>query len=236
MKNIYAVLTVSIIMTSGSIAIAAPVYHATVPPSVTLTYKVTALYNGLNLSGNSIAQWKTDYKSYSIRNKCTVTFFGDVLNSTSSGHVSKAGLAPSSYSETKLRKKFSASINQATGFFKPSDDNDNISFSGQAQDHSSVIWQLSAIANYNKVSFSPGHSYAVQVIGHRGVGDWTFYTIRNESLSTPAGRFQTAVLSGSNGKNQTMTIWFAKDRYYYPVQLYFRDNNLETRQTISNIQ
>ncbi len=232
-KNICAALTFGTILASSPAVMAAPVYSTAIPPSTTLKYKVTASYNSLSLSGNSVMQWKTNLKTYSIRDNCTVTFFGNVLNSVSSGSVSNAGLEPANYSETKLHKNFSAAINQANGFFKPSDGDDTIPFSGQVQDHSSIVWQLSAIANDNKNRFTPGHTYILQVIGHRGVKNWTFRVSRNESLSTPAGKFQTAVLSG---KTQPMSVWLAKDRYFYPVQLYFRDNNFETRQTVSSIQ
>ena len=235
-KNICAALTFGAIMAGSPAVMAAPVYSTAIPPSATLKYKVTASYNGLSLSGNSVMQWQTNLKTYSIRDNCTVTFFGNVLNSASSGKVSSIGLEPANYSETKLHKKFSAAINQTNGYFKPSDGDDAISFSGQIQDHSSIVWQLAAIANDNRGSFTPGHSYVLQVIGHRSVKNWTFRVNRNETLSTPAGKFQTTVLSGNNGKNQTMSVWLAKDRYFYPVQLYFRDNNFETRQTVSSIR
>lgn len=235
-RNICATLTFSAIIAGGSTTWAAPVYDTAIPPSVTLRYKVTASYNGLSLSGNSVMQWKTNLSTYSIHDNCTVTLFGNVLNSASSGKVDRNGLQPTNYSETKLHKKFSAAINQANGSFKPSDGDDSIAFNGRVQDHSSVVWQLSAIANDNKDRFVPGHSYTIQVIGHRGTKDWTFRVVRNETLSTPAGKFQTAVLSGNNGKNQTMTLWLAKDNYYYPVQLYFKNNNFETRQTVNSIR
>ena len=235
-KNICAVLTFGAILTGSTAVMAAPVYSTAIPPSATLKYKVTASYNGLSLSGNSVMQWTTNLKNYAIKDSCTVTFFGNVLNSASSGQVNSQGLKPANYAETKLHKKFSATINQANGSFKPSDGDENIPFSGQVQDHSSVVWQLSAIANGNKEHFVPGSSYALQVIGHRGVRNWTFRVSRNETLSTPAGKFQTAIVSGNNSKNQTMTIWLAKDNYYYPVQLYFKDNNFETRQTVSSIR
>lgn len=235
-KNICAALIFGIILAGSTAVMAAPVYSTAIPPSATLKYKVTTSYNGLSLSGNSVMQWKTNLKDYSLRNSCTITFFGNVLNAASSGQVNSQGLKPANYAETKHHKKFSATINQANGSFKPSDGDDSIPFSGQVQDHSSVVWQLSAIANGNKEHFVPGNSYTLQVIGHRGVRNWTFRVARNETLSTPAGNFQTAVLAGNNGKNQTMTIWLAEDNYYYPVQLYFKDNSFETRQTVSSIQ
>ena len=236
LKNICAVLTFGTILAGSTAVMAAPVYRTAIPPSATLKYKVTASYNGLSLSGNSLIQWQTNLKDYAIKDSCTVTFFGNVLNAASSGLVDSHGLKPANYAETKRHKKFSATINQANGSFKPSDGDGSIPFSGQVQDHSSVVWQLSAIANGNKEHVIPGNSYTLQVIGHRGVRSWTFHVSRNETLSTPAGNFQTAVLSGNNGKNQTMTIWLAKDNYYYPVQLYFKDNSFETRQTVSSIQ
>jgi len=235
-KNICALFAFGTLLAGSPAVIAAPVYNTAIPPSATLKYKVTASYNGLSLSGNSVMLWKTNLKTYSIRDNCTVTFFGNVLKSASSGKVNKTGLEPANYSETKLHKKFSAAINQANGYFKPSDGDDRISFSGQVQDHSSIVWQLSAIANGNKDRFAPGNSYTLQVIGHRGVRNWSFRIIRNETLSTPAGNFQTAVISGNNSKNQAMTAWLAKDNYFYPVQLYFRDNNFETRQTVNSIR
>ncbi len=235
-KNLCTTLTFSAIMAGGPIATAAPIYNTAIPPSATLKYQVTASYNGLSLSGNSVIQWKTNLKSYSIRDSCSVSIFGNVLNAASSGIVNKNGLEPATYSETKLRKKFAASINQAKGSFIPSDGEVSIAFNGKVQDHSSVVWQLSAIANGNKDRFLPGSSYTIQVIGHRGVRNWSFHVARNETLSTPAGKFQTAVISGNNSKNQTMTVWLAKDNYHYPVQLYFKDNNLETQQTVNSIQ
>ncbi|MBO4789540.1 MAG: DUF3108 domain-containing protein [Oxalobacter sp.] len=234
-RNICATLTLGAILASTSV-VAAPIYNTAIPPSATLKYKVTASYHGMSLSGSAAMQWKTNLKTYSVRDSTTVTFFGNVLNSASSGTVSKIGLEPSNYAETKLHKKFSASINQATGSFKPSDGDDRIPFSGQVQDHSSVVWQLSAIANGNRDSFVPGSSYHIQVIGHRGVRNWTFRVVRNETLSTPAGKFKTTVVSGNNQKNQTMTLWLAKDNYHYPIQLYFKDNNFESRQTVNSIR
>ncbi len=236
-KKINTAIILGVMIMMSSFAFSAPSYQTAIPPSATLKYKVIATYNGMHLSGNSTMQWKTDLKTYSLINRCSVSFFGNVLNSASSGQVDENGLAPSSYSEKKLHKAFSATIYQSKGFFSPSDSKEPVSFSGRVQDHSSVIWQLSSIANAHKKSFAVGHTYTLPVIGHQKTKNWTFQIIRSEPISTPAGIFQTLVVSGHNGKNQTMTIWYAKDRYFYPVQLYFNDKGtFETQQTLSRIQ
>ncbi len=234
-KILCASLALGTILASGP-ASAAPAYNAAIPPSATLKYKVTATYNGMSLSGTSVINWKTNLRTYSLQDNCTVNFFGNVLNSSSSGTVDNRGLAPSNYAETKMHKKFSASINQAKRQYMPSDGDDYVTFNSRAQDHSSVVWHLSSIANANKATFASGSYYTIPVIGHRHVKDWTFRAVGQETLSTPAGKFETVVVSGSNGKNQTMKIWFAKDNYYYPVQLYLGSGSFSTKQTISSIR
>lgn len=222
-------------MLASSPVFAAPAYSAAIPPSATLKYQVTASYNGMSLSGTSVMNWKTNLRTYSLQDSCTVNFFGNVLNSASSGTVDNRGLAPSNYAETKMHKKFSASISQAKKSYKPSDGDYSIAFTSRAQDHSSVVWHLASIANANKGAFASGSYYTIPVIGHRHVKDWTFRAVKQETLSTPAGNFETVVVSGTNGKNQTMKVWYAKDNYYYPVQLYLSSGSVSTKQIVTSI-
>ncbi len=221
---------------ASALVFAAPAYSAAIPPSATLKYQVTASYNGMSLSGTSVMNWKTNLRTYSLQDSCSVNFFGNVLNASSSGTVDNRGLAPSNYAETKMHKRFSAAISQSKRQYMPSDGDEYVTFNSRAQDHSSVVWHLSAIANANKGAFASGSYYTIPVIGHRHVKNWTFRAVKQETISTPAGRFNTVVISGSNGKNQTMQIWYAKDNYYYPVQLYLNSGSFSTRQTLSSIR
>jgi hypothetical protein len=200
-------------------------YKVDPPPSAELKYEVRALREGKNWYGSGLFRWEAAGGSYRITGEASVSFLFNitVLNFKSEGALNEYGVAPVLYSEKPWRKALTNTHFQHA--------NHKISFSaseavypwhGGEQDRASIMWQLAAIGRGDAAQFTPGADIDMVVAGARDADTWRIRVLGQEDVDTPYGKLAAwhVVRAPRQGSyDQTIDIWLAPQREWYPVRL-----------------
>jgi hypothetical protein len=201
------------------------------PPSADLTYSISARQRGFTLNGDATLTWRQGDGKYAITAESRVALLGKLTDSRSQGTIDPYGLAPAEFYDKRFRKDpTTASFDRDDKTITFSDGKDTYPILGGEQDRVSVSWQLVAIARAAKEKFKPGSEWSFFVIGPHDADPWTFRVVGREKVQAGAAigtvdavHVLRAPPPGS--KDQTLDIWLAPGREWYPVKLRFVDND-----------
>jgi hypothetical protein len=224
----------------ASSAMAAPVrYKTSAPPSADLRYSIQAVQKGLGIKGNGFVQWRNSNKTYLATAEVSAMLLGKILEENSEGKFDAFGLAPSSFTEKRFRKKpvtvtFKRDAKQIQ--FSATDEISPIK--GGEQDRHSITWQLASVARGMPPKFKPGSTWHFSVAGRKNVQPWTFKVAQQEKIKTGLGELTTMrVLRLPDApKDQTIEIWLAPSLGWYPVKLRIAEHDGDyVEQTVESI-
>lgn len=219
-------LAISLALLSASPAtLAAAKLKINPPPSADLHYAVKARQGGLAINGDTLMQWRSSGKSYSVTTETRAMLVGKILDEHSEGAVDAFGLAPATFTEKRFRRNGTTTTFDRQGrAIKFSDGGKTYPIKGGEQDRASVMWQLISMARAMPAKFKPGTSWTFFVAAQRDADPWTFKVGKPEKLKTALGEMQVVHLvkadpakPGNSG--QQLDIWLAPSRNWYPVRL-----------------
>lgn len=202
-------------------------YKLNLPPSADLAYSIRAKQSGLTLDGTTLLQWHTAGNKFSIATETRAALVGKILDARSEGIIGEYGLAPTVFTEKRLRRPQTTTTfdrQSKTISFTKSDQTYPIK--GGEQDRSSAIWQLAGIARGAPAKFKPGSVWTFFVAGQSDAEPWAFKVIKQEKINTPLGdmnAFHVVRLPKPDSKGQQLDVWFAPSLEWYPVRLRFTE-------------
>ncbi len=210
---------------------AAPIgkYKTNLPPSVELVYAIQAKQKGIPIDGNAMMRWSTSAGKFTATNEARAILVGKILDARSEGGIDPYGLAPTVFTEKRLRKEATTtSFDRAARMIRFSASNRTYPLKGGEQDRNSVIWELVAVARAMQGKIKPGASWSFFVAGQRDAEQWTFKVIKQEKLRTPLGELNTMHITKvppPDSTEQHLDIWLAPSLEWYPARLRFSDDN-----------
>ncbi|WP_307727594.1 DUF3108 domain-containing protein [Massilia sp. ST3] len=210
------------------------------PPSADLSYDLSARQRGFSLKGDALVTWRAADGKYQLKAESRVAVLGTLTEDRSEGAIDAYGLAPAEFWEKRLRKDpTTTTFDRAAKTLRFSESEQTYPLKGGEQDRVSVTWQLAAVARAAGDKLKPGASLGFFVAGRRDAEAWTFKVAKREKLRTGLGELDTVLLVReplADGRNQTLSVWLAPERDWYPVKLRFTDGDKETiEQTIRAI-
>jgi hypothetical protein len=212
------------------------------PPSADLTYSISARQRGFTLNGDALLTWRAGEGKYSVNAESHVALLGKLTENRSTGNIDAYGLAPAEYYDRRFRKEPTTTTfdrdEKTIGF---SDGKQSYPIKGGEQDRVSISWQLAAIARAAKDRFKPGSDWNFFVVGPRDADPWTFHVVGREKVQAGAAIGTVDAVHvlrepPPGSKDQTLDLWLAPSREWYPVKLRFTDNDRDyVEQTLEKI-
>lgn len=202
----------------------APAAAHAVPTDISAEYRLVV--TGLTIGHVSETYSRTG-DTYAIRSVtrsegALKVFLDDQLTMQSSGRVVDSGLQPLAFSQRRAhtdKGAIHATFDWAHGLMHTQygDNDKEIPLPDATQDRISVMYQF--------MNLHPGRTVTLPMSNGRKVDVYTYRLVGEESLATPAGRFDTlhyerVTESAKEGKAQ---VWLAKDRFNFPVRVVFDD-------------
>lgn len=210
------------------------------PPSADLEYDLAARQKGLALKGNATVNWRASDGKYSVRLESRVAILGTLLDNRSEGVIDAFGLAPTEFSEKRMRKDpTSITFDRDAKSLSFSEGDKTYPLKGGEQDRVSITWQLAAVARAAGDKFKPGSEWPFFVAGRSSAEAWTFKVVRSEKVQTGLGEVDAilvtrAALKGS--RDQSVDVWLAPAHEWYPVKIRFTEGDKETiEQTLKSV-
>lgn len=210
------------------------------PPSADLSYDLSARQRGFSLKGDAVITWRAGGGKYNLKAESKVPVLGTITEDRSEGAIDAFGLAPAEFWEKRLRKDpTTTTFERASKTLRFSESEKTYTLKGGEQDRVSVTWQLAAVARAAGDKFKTGSAWPFFVAGRRDAETWTFKVVKREKLRTGLGELETVMLTREpldDGRDQTLSVWLAPGRDWYPVKLRFTEGEKETiEQTIRAI-
>jgi hypothetical protein len=210
------------------------------PPSADLNYRVAAQQKGFGLNGEGLITWRAADGKYAVGVESRVPLLGKLSENRSQGTIDGFGLAPAEFYEKRYRKEPTTTVfNRDSKTITFTDGKLSYPLKGGEQDRVSVTWQLASLGRAAGERFRPGSEWTFFVAGRRDAEPWTFKVVTRETVRTGVGEVEAvhlvrAPLAGN--KDQTLDIWLAPGKEWYPVKLRFTDNGSESiEQTLEKI-
>ena len=201
------------------------------PPSVDLNYSIKARQKGFSINGEAIVAWRLAGSKYTIHAETRAMLFGTIVDNRSEGAIDSFGIAPVTFHEKRIRHDpYTTTFDRAAKTISFTESKETYPLLGGEQDRTSASWQLIATARAQPDKFVPGSEWVFFVAGRRDAEPWTFKVIKKETLRTGMGPIEAlhlARLPPPDSKDQTLDIWLAPSREWYPVRLRFTDNDDE---------
>ncbi|MCL1886553.1 MAG: DUF3108 domain-containing protein [Betaproteobacteria bacterium] len=210
---------------------------ASPPPSVELQYIVRVKMTAMSIGGKSTIQWDNKGDQYAIHTSAKANLIGQVLESSSKGHIDAQGLKPDIFREKRIRKDETITeFNRTANTVTFSESQQTIPLEKEVQDRASIVWQLVSMARAAPEKFSPGSKLTQKVIGRKEIDLWHFAVLEEVTLQTALGDIRTIHIERRDNKNKTTEVWLAPEKEWYPVKLIFDDNkNFRLEQSIQTI-
>jgi hypothetical protein len=206
-----------------SSALAAPVrYKINPPPSAELNYTIKAVQKGINVTGNSSANWQSIQGKYKASAEIRAMIVGKILEEQSEGNIDVYGLAPSRFTEKRFRKEpTTTEFNRQSNEIIFSASDQRYAIKGGEQDRHSIVWQLVSIARSMPAKFKAGSTWNFTVAGRKDADLWKFKVGSQEKIKTPLGELNAirVTKAGDTGKAQQVDIWLAPSLEWYPVKM-----------------
>jgi hypothetical protein len=212
------------------------------PPSADLNYSISARQRGFNLNGDATVTWRQGDGKYAVTAESRVALVGKLTETHSAGTLDTYGLAPTEYSDKRLRKDaVTATFDRDAKSIGFSDGKDTYPIKGGEQDRASISWQLVAVARAAKDKFKAGSEWAFFVVGPHDADPWTFRVVGREKVQAGAALGTVDAVhvlreAPPGSRDQTLDIWLAPGHEWYPVKLRFTDNDRDyVEQTLEKI-
>jgi hypothetical protein len=209
------------------------------PPSADLSYRVTAEQKGFGLNGEGLITWRAGGGKYTVSAESRVPLLGKISDNRSQGTIDSFGLAPAEFYEKRYRKDPTTTVFDRDSKTMTFSDGKTYPLKGGEQDRVSVTWQLASVARAAGDRFKPGSDWTFVVAGRKDAEPWTFRVGKRETVGTGIGDVEAVHLVRAprpGNKDQTLDIWLAPDKEWYPVKLRFTDNGNEMiEQTLEKI-
>lgn len=201
------------------------------PPSVDLSYTIKARQKGFSIGGDALVSWRVTGAKYTLHSDTRAMLFGSIMENRSEGLIDSYGIAPLQFTEKRIRKDpWTTTFERSGKGISFTESQVTYPLKGGEQDRSSVAWQLVAVARAAPDKFTPGSEWTFFVAGRRDAEPWTFKVIKQESIHTGLGVIDAVhlvKLPPPDSKDQTLDIWLAPSREWYPVRLRFADSDDE---------
>jgi hypothetical protein len=201
------------------------------PPSADLSYTIQARQKGFSIGGEALVSWRVSGATYTLHADTRAKLFGSIVENRSEGVIDSFGIAPVQFYEKRIRKEpWTTTFDRAGKTISFTEDKQTYPIKGGEQDRSSVSWQLAAVARAAPEKFTPGSEWTFFVAGRRDAEPWTFKVVNRENIRTGLGAVEALHLirlPPPDAKGQTLDIWLAPSREWYPVRLRFSDSNDE---------
>jgi hypothetical protein len=209
-------------------------------PSADLTYDLTARQRGFSLSGEAVITWRAGDGKYLVNAESRVSLLGKLTENRSQGTIDSFGLAPGEFYEKRFRKDPTTStFNRDTRTLSFSEGKQTYQLKGGEQDRASVTWQLVGLARAGADKFKPGATLPFFVAGRRDADPWIFRVLSREKIHTGIGELEAVHLARDpmpDNKDQSLELWLAPSKEWYPVKLRFSDNDKDfVEQTLSKL-
>lgn len=204
-------------------------YRFNVAPSAELLYTIKSQQKGFPVEGNAVVRWTVADKKFSVTNQARAMVVGKILDAHSEGMIDEYGLAPTHFTEKRLRKEATTtSFDRAAGVIRFSGSDHTHPISGGEQDRNSAVWQLIAIARAAQGKFKPGSEWTFFVAGQREAHPWTFKVLKQEKIDTALGELNTlhvARMQSPGSSDQQLDIWLAPHKEWYPARLRYSEDD-----------
>lgn len=219
----------------------APVKRAIdLPPSADLVYNIKARQKGFTLGGDAIVNWRAGNGRYSFHSDTRAQFLGSMIDDRSEGSIDSFGLAPNLFTEKRVRHDpWTTTFERGRNIISFTESKVTYPIKGGEQDRSSVLFQLAGMARAAPESVVAGAEWKFFVAGRRDADVWTFRVVKPEVVQTGIGKVDAIHLirlPPPDSKDQTLDIWLAPSKEWYPVRIRFTDNDDEyVDQTLQSI-
>ena len=175
------------------------------------------------IRGSSEFTWSRTGDGYEAHLRGKVAGF-TILDWASSGGFDAAGVAPQCYVEHRIGKSDrEVTFRKAEAKISFSDSRrDDIDFVAGVQDRLSWMIQLPAILAAAPGKAKAGTRIALHVVGTRGRAEvWTFASLGNEDIRTPAGPVRAVKWSRTlrSDDEAPADVWLDPERSFLPVRL-----------------
>jgi hypothetical protein len=218
MRRLLAFAAASLLSVAASAAAA--------PTDITARYDLTHPLFGT--IGRVDESFRRHGDEYSIRSVTTSegalkVVFDEQLVLESSGRVNGHGLQPLRFSQRRAKANksdVSATFDWDHGVMRSSRGGEvhEVALPPETQDRISVMYQfMNMPAGTDRVTMSMSNGRKVDL--------YTYRLVNEESVSTPAGTFDTLHYQRvtTDAKESHADVWLAKDRFNFPVRLVFDD-------------
>lgn len=209
------------------------------PPSADLSYQVAAQQKGFALRGEALLSWRASAGTYSASAESRVPLLGKISDNRSHGTIDGQGLAPAEFYEKRYRKEATTTLFNRDSQTITFPGGKTMPLKGGEQDRVSVTWQLAALARNAGARFKPGSEWTVVVAGRSDAEPWTFRVVKRELVRTGVGALEAVHVTRAvrpGNRDQTLDLWLAPGKEWYPVRLRFTDNGNQTiEQTLDRI-
>lgn len=189
--------------------------------SVRLEYAATATRSVLSLSGNGTVVFRRQGDEYSMESMLQA--FGIFeAHQTSSGSVRATGLVPREFSQRSSRRpQRRVSFDWSAQRVSFGDGDAPEPTRPQMQDRLSMVlqlaWRLRNEPHLRRVAFP--------VAGLRHTSDYVFNHQGSETLTVPAGRYETIKFERhKDDGDDSLEVWLAPELCSLPVRLRFTDD------------
>jgi hypothetical protein len=207
------------------------------PPSVELQYVVRVKITAMSIGGQSTILWDKKADAYTVTTSARGNALGQVLISSSQGHLTSQGLQPDIFKEKRLAKnETTTQFDRKNNALIFSDSQKTVPLEENVLDRASIAWQLVFMARAHPEKFSSGEKITLKAAGRKGIDLWHFTVTGKETLQSPMGEIETLHLKRQDAKGKTTEVWLAPRKEWYPVKMIFDDNkNFRLEQIVKKI-
>lgn len=194
-----------------------PVYKTRFPPVTTIDYEIR---RG-GLSGTGELRWRPVNGHYEVRLEASVAGF-TLLTQVSQGGFDAAGLAPTRFTDQRLRKAArAANFQREAGKITFSGPRGEFALAAGSQDRLSWMIQLPSVLAAEPTRAAAGSEVVLYVAGARGDVDiWDLRSSGTETLDTPSGALSTVKFTRTprSARDTRAEVWLDPKRHYLPVR------------------
>lgn len=194
-----------------------PVYKTRIPPLTTIEYEIR---RG-GLSGTGELSWRPASGHYEARLAASIAGF-TLLTQISQGGFDAAGLAPTRFTDQRVRKAArAANFQRDAGKITFSGPRDEYALAAGSQDRLSWMIQLPAVIAGEPKRAASGGEVVLYIAGARGDVDlWDLRSSGIETIETPSGALQTVKFTRTprTARDTLAEVWLDPKRHYLPVR------------------
>jgi len=188
---------------------------------VRLEYAVTATRAPISLSGQGVVVFQRQGDAYTMESTLQAVGIFEAQQ-TSSGSVRRDGLVPRSFTQRSSRRPLlSVDFDWAAQQVTFSQTGASAPTRPQMQDRLSLLLQL----GWRHRNDADTRRLELAVAGHRSASSYVFSEQGTETLTLPAGRFETVRFERHKKDGEdSLQVWLAPSLCSLPVRLRFTDD------------